>query len=175
MKIFLFLLLFPLLLQAQERFQGRVVGVSDGDTLKVLVQSPTGPVEKKIRLLGIDAPEKKQAFGEKAKYFLSGLVFQKEVEVLSQKKDRYGRILGKIFFQGQDINLTLVAAGYAWHYSRYAKDQEKEDQKRYAAAMREAKEKQLGLWSDPGALDPENFRRQEKHKRSLAGKKTSQK
>jgi len=99
---------------------GRVVGLSDGDTVTVLDASNT---QFKIRLMGIDAPEKKQAFGNRSKESLSALIFNKQVSVEYNKKDKYGRIVGKIFVDGADANLEQVKAGMAWHYKQYQKEQ----------------------------------------------------
>ncbi len=99
-----------------DTLHGRVVGVSDGDTVTVLDVTNT---QWKIRLMGIDAPEKKQAFGSKSKEHLSGLVFNRQVQVEYEKKDRYGRTIGKIMVDGVDANLEQVKAGMAWHYKQY--------------------------------------------------------
>ena len=99
-----------------DTLNGHVVGVSDGDTVTVLDATNT---QWKIRLLGIDAPEKKQPFGNKSKENLSDLVFNKQVQVEYSKKDKYGRTVGKITVNGVDANLEQVKAGMAWHYKKY--------------------------------------------------------
>ena len=133
----------------------KVVKVSDGDTVHVLDQANS---RHKIRLGGIDAPEKKQAFGQKSKQNLSSLVVGQNVEVEYDKRDRYGRIIGKLIKDGQDINLLQVKQGYAWHYKYYAKDQSQLDRVLYSSAEIEAREKTLGLWSAP-AVPPWEFRK----------------
>ena len=90
---------------------GRVVKVSDGDTITVLDSSKT---QHKIRLQGIDAPEKSQAFGNASRKFLAGLVANHEVRVAWSKRDRYQRILGTVFVDGKDANLEMLKAGMAW-------------------------------------------------------------
>lgn len=107
---------------------GRVVGVADGDTVTVLDTSNT---QHKIRLSGIDAPEKKQAFGMRSKQSLSDLVFDKQVAVETDKKDRYGREVGKILLTGQDVNLEQITRGFSWHYKAYAREQSANDRKLY--------------------------------------------
>ena len=102
----------------------KVVKVSDGDTVHVLDQSK---VKHKIRLGGIDAPEKKQLFGDKSTKNLSRLIAGKNVEVEYNKRDRYGRIVGKLIKDGQDINLLQIKHGYAWHYKFYQNEQSKLD------------------------------------------------
>ena len=82
--------------------EGRVVGVADGDTITVLDNTNT---QHKIRLAGIDAPEKKQPFGNVSKKSLSDLVYGKQVSVDYNKQDRYGRTVGKVMAEGVDANL----------------------------------------------------------------------
>jgi len=118
----------------------KVVKVTDGDTVHVLDQST---VKHKIRLGGIDAPEKKQAFGNKSKQNLANLVARKQVEVEYNKLDRYGRIIGKLLKNGQDINLLQIKHGYAWHYKYYQKDQSKLGRDLYRSAEIDARGKRL--------------------------------
>jgi endonuclease YncB( thermonuclease family) len=120
---------------------GKVVGVSDGDTITVLDAQKR---QHKIRLDGIDAPESSQDFGSRAKQSLSDLVFGKTVTVISSKKDRYGRTLGKVALSdGKDINLEQVERGMAWFYRQYAKELSREDAAAYEQAERAAREEKL--------------------------------
>jgi endonuclease YncB( thermonuclease family) len=135
--------------------QGRVVGVSDGDTVTVVDANST---QYKIRLTGIDAPEKAQAYGQKAKESLSDLVFGKSVEVEWSKQDRYGRIVGKIKLNGVDINLEQIKRGMAWHYKQYLKEQSPEDRVAYAQSESQARDQGVGLWQDPTPIEPSVFR-----------------
>ena len=96
-------------------FQGRIVGVSDGDTITVLDAKNQ---QHKVRLAGIDAPEKSQAFGQASKKQLSELVFGKAVVVEWQKLDRYGRVVGKVLLDGFDVCLEQIRKGMAWHYKK---------------------------------------------------------
>ena len=106
---FLLVLIFPSLTFAD--FSGRVVGVTDGDTITVL---HNGRGEK-IRLYGIDCPEKRQAFGSKAKQFTSQLAFGKDVTIVGHGKDKYGRTLGDVILpDGKNLNEELVYNGFAW-------------------------------------------------------------
>jgi len=145
---------------------GRVVAVADGDTITVLdaAQHPT-----KVRLSGIDAPEKKQPYGARAKQHLSELVFGKIVEVDWEKHDRYGRIVGKVIAPDEncaaadcaktvDAGLAQLSAGLAWHYKQYAKEQPRSERERYAAAETEAHLKRLGLWADSHPFPPWEWR-----------------
>lgn len=131
--------------------EGRVVGVSDGDTVKVLDASNT---QYKIRLMGIDAPEKKQAFGNKSKEHLSDLVFNKQVTVEYSKQDKYGRTVGRILVNGVDANLEQVKAGLAWHYKQYQREQSVGDRAAYAQAEEQARSAHLGLWTDSDPTPP---------------------
>jgi endonuclease YncB( thermonuclease family) len=134
---------------------GKVVGVSDGDTITVLDASKA---QHKIRLAGIDAPEKAQAFGNRSKQHLSDSVFGKNVEVISEKNDKYGRTVGKVMVNGKDANLEQIRAGLAWHYKEYAKEQSASDRDAYANAESSARSSKAGLWSDPRPLPPWEWR-----------------
>lgn len=144
---------------AADTLQGRVVGVSDGDTVTVLDGSNT---QFKIRLMGIDAPEKKQAFGSKSKESLSALVFNKQVMVEYNKKDKYGRTVGKIVVDGIDANLEQIKAGMAWHYKKYEKEQSVDDRSIYAKAENQARGDKRGLWFDTEPTPPWDWRKQQK-------------
>lgn len=136
---------------------GRVVGVSDGDTITVL---DANRQQHRIRLTGIDAPEKKQEFGNVSKQALSGMVFGKEVSVNFAKRDRYGRILGRVSAPGvQDVNLAQISAGMAWHYKHYARDQSVSDRAVYAQAENAAQRGGVGLWADKSPVPPWEWRR----------------
>ena len=138
-----------------ELLNGKVVGVSDGDTITVLDSAKS---QHKIRLTGIDAPEKAQAFGQASKRSLSDLVFSKDVEISWEKRDRYQRILGKVLLNGQDICLEQVKRGMAWHYKQYQRDQSPEDRITYARAEEDARKSRIGLWQDTAPLEPSKYR-----------------
>lgn len=128
---------------------GRVVGVTDGDTVKVLCDG----VETKVRLDQIDAPERKQAFGTKSKEALSHLVFDRMVRVESSGTDRYGRTLGTLWIGETDANRELVRLGYAWAYRKYLRDES------LIKVEAEAKVARRGLWSEPDPIPPWDFRK----------------
>ena len=140
---------------AAKVIHGKVVGVSDGDSVTVLDAQKT---QYKIRLAGIDAPERAQAYGQKAKESLSDLVFGKTVDVEWSKQDRYGRIVGMITLAGVDINLEQIKRGMAWHYKQYQNEQSPEDRVAYAQSESQARDKKLGLWRDPAPIEPAVFR-----------------
>lgn len=135
--------------------EGRVVGVADGDTLTVLDSANT---PHKIRLAGIDAPEKKQAFGARSKQSLSDLVFDRQVIVQSDKRDRYGREVGTVLVNGKDANLEQVTRGFAWHYKAYEREQSTNDRKLYDFAEQQARAGRRGLWADVDPVPPWDFR-----------------
>ena len=134
---------------------GKVVGVTDGDTVTVL---DTNMLQHKIRLAGIDAPEKAQAFGQASKKGLSDLIFGREVDVSWDKRDRYGRIIGKISTDRRDVCLEQVRRGMAWHYKQYQRDQSPADRQAYAAAEDLARANHVGLWRDTNPVPPWDFR-----------------
>ena len=155
MHLILTTLLLATSLHAAE-IQGTVVAVSDGDTITVLTPAKK---QHKIRLLGIDAPEKEQPFGRKSKFSLSDMVYLKEVTVHTDKQDRYKRDLGKVMLGDKDINLEQIKAGMAWHYKQYQRDQTPEDRKVYAEAEVVAKKRKVGLWSEKEPVPPWEHRR----------------
>ena len=140
---------------------GRVVGVADGDTVTVLDASRQ---QHKIRLIGIDAPEKKMPYGNRSKQSLSDLIFDRQVQVEYNKKDRYGRTVGKIIVDGVDANLAQIKAGMAWHYKQYQREQSVEDRDTYAQAEVEARASKRGLWKDADPVPPWDWRKQQKKK-----------
>ena len=136
---------------------GRCVGVSDGDTITILDDLDKGRF--RVRLGGIDAPEKSQQYGQKAKQHLSLLIFGKTVSVRFTAVDRYGRIVGRVYLKSSDIGLSMLAAGYAWHYVHFDKSPE------YAAAEKQARAARVGLWADLSPVPPWLYRRSSKKKK----------
>ena len=135
---------------------GKVVGVADGDTITVLDSSNT---QYKIRLAGIDAPEKKQAFGNVSKQSLSDLVYGKQVDVDWEKQDRYGRTVGKVFVNGTNANLVQVKRGLAWYYKKYQNELILDDRLDYLHAQEAAESSKVGLWADREPTPPWDFRK----------------
>ncbi len=136
-------------------FVGRVVGVIDGDTLDVLTGDKT---QIRVRVAGIDAPEKSQAFGQKSKQALSDLVYGKTVSVLWKKHDRYKRVIGKIEVDKVDAGLAMIQSGLAWHYKKYQSEQSRHDRALYHSAEVAARSERLGLWTDNDPIAPWDFR-----------------
>ncbi|MDA8140225.1 MAG: thermonuclease family protein [Desulfobacteraceae bacterium] len=144
--VFVVLLLLVCPVQA---YQAKVIGISDGDTITVL----QGTESVKIRLAGIDCPEKHQAFGNKAKDFTACIVFGKMVEVKPVTQDRYGRTVAWVSVGAESLNESLLKAGLAWHYKKYSSDQHLAD------LETKARHDKVGLWSDPHAIPPWEFRK----------------
>ena len=150
---------------SSQALTGRVVRVADGDTVTVLDSSNT---QHRIRLEGIDAPESHQAFGAQSKQSLSQMIFGKDVTVVYEKTDQYGRLVGRITLDGKDINLEQVKLGMAWHYKEYEREQTAEDRELYAKAEDEARSARRGLWQDADPVEPGAFRKEEKRGRQDA-------
>ena len=147
---------------------GRVVGVADGDTITVLDASRQ---QHKIRLQGIDAPEKAQPFGQRSKENLSRLVFNKDVRVEWEKRDRYKRIVGKVWVQPAscptcpmtlDAGHTQITVGLAWWYRKYAGEQSAQDRGAYEFSEQEARAKRAGVWADADPVPPWDWRKGER-------------
>jgi endonuclease YncB( thermonuclease family) len=160
MKRFLFLVVMLLGLlvcnaNATNILQGLVVGVSDGDSLTLLDAEKR---QHKIRLQGIDAPEMKQAYGQKSKESLSKLVYNKAIKVHWFKKDRFGRTVGQVMLGDIDICLEQVRRGMAWHFKDYQDEQSVKDRDLYDRAEVQARELRLGLWQDAAPIEPAVFR-----------------
>ena len=157
MKILLsiVIILFSLSINAKE-LMGQVVKVIDGDTITIL---DANKQQFKIRLSGIDAPEKKQDFGNVSKQSLSEMVAGKQVKVAYNKRGRYGRIIGKVLLNNEDVNLMQVKRGLAWHYKQYEREQEVEDRALYAQEEYLAQKDRLGLWNDKNPMPPWDFRK----------------
>ena len=149
-------LLFSLILSFSvlahgETINGRVVGISDGDTLTVLDASNT---QFKIRLAAIDAPEKAQPFGQRGKQKLSDLCYGKNASVKVVSTDRYGRTVGDIVCAGINANQAMIQSGLAWVYRKYDKGHE-----HLYAIEEEARNARHGLWTDPNPIAPWDWRK----------------
>ncbi len=135
---------------------GKVVKVADGDSITILDNTNA---QHRIRLQGIDAPERKQAFDNASRKHLASLVAGKTVTVKWDKRDRYGRIVGFVIVDGQDVNLAQVRAGMAWFYRYYQKELSRENRKLYAQTEDEARANKKGLWQDKNPIPPWEHRK----------------
>jgi len=135
---------------------GRVVAVADGDTLTIL---DTHKAQHKIRLAGIDTPEKSQSFGKRAKNELSKKVFGKTVNIEIIDIDRYQRMIGNVFLKNRWINREMVQEGWAWHYKTYSKSSA------LAEAEKQARSAKRGLWREKDPIAPWEFRRKARERK----------
>ena len=129
---------------------GKVVAITDGDTLTVLDDAR---IQHRIRLAGIDAPERKQAFGNKARQALGDIVFGRVVRVEVVDVDRYKREVGRIFLGNRFINMEMVQNGFAWRYAQYDKGGE------FSVAEGDARLHRRGLWAERHPVPPWEFSR----------------
>lgn len=142
------LILLPMLAQAGT-ITGRVVSISDGDTLTMLGAANT---QIKVRLAEIDAPEKSQPFGQASKKSLSDLCFDTVATVEAQGQDRYGRTIGTVMCRGTNANLAQIQRGMAWVYPKYARTPGLFQEEQMARASG------IGLWADRSPTPPWEFR-----------------
>lgn len=133
-----------------EEYVGSVVGVTDGDTIKVLTADK---LQLKVRLTEIDAPERSQPFGNRAKQSLSEICFNKVAVIDSLGTDRYGRVLGRVTCNGVDANAQMVIDGMAWVYTKYNTDPS------LITYQSKAKVARKGLWQEPNPVPPWEWRR----------------
>lgn len=158
--LFLMLLCSPLIFAA-ETIEGKVVSVADGDTITVLKDKE----QIKVRLHGVDAPEKAQDFGTAARTFTSDLCFGKEVTVEVQDTDRYGRKVGIVTApDGRVLNHELLKAGLAHWYEAYARNDTL-----LKELQQEAKSAKRGVWSRTDTVAPWDFRKEKRKPASSAG------
>jgi endonuclease YncB( thermonuclease family) len=137
-------------------FDAKVVGVKDGDTIVVLLE---GNLQETIRLAHVDCPEKKQAFGMRAKQFASNFCFGKTVKIVeTARRDRSGRMIALVYVNNQCLNQSLVSNGLAWHFKKYSKDMS------YDVLEQKARAAKIGLWSDPNPIAPWDWRKIKKKK-----------
>ncbi|WP_026914889.1 thermonuclease family protein [Christiangramia portivictoriae] len=134
----------------QKIINGKVIKIADGDTFTMLFENG---FEVRVRLDGIDTPERKQPYSKAAKKALSNLIFGKNVTVYYTKKDGYGRVLGEIFIDNINVNRELVRQGLAWHYKKYS------DDRTLAKLEKEAQLNKMGLWQEPNPVAPWTYRK----------------
>lgn len=159
-KITFLTFLFLSSISLAEELVGKVIKVSDGDTITVI---DSNNQIYKVRLKGIDAPETQQAFGNTSTQSLAELVYDKEVLITWDKKDKYYRILGKVIVDGRDANYEQLKKGLAWYYKQYEKDLSDEDREKYTEAEEWARNYTEGLWADSKSIPPWEFRRKRKN------------
>lgn len=138
---------------AGETVTGRCVGVHDGDSLTIILNTPEGSRQAKIRLDGIDAPELGQPFARVSRAGLAEMVFERECSVESRGPDKYGRTIGRVSVDAADVNAAMLDSGLAWHYKKY---DSRPDMAAREAASKAAK---IGLWESPDPIPPWEWRK----------------
>lgn len=152
-------LCFALADASAETFAGLVIGVADGDTITILQIDGENRTPRRIRILGIDAPEAKQPFGARAKQTMSALAFGKQGFADCSTVDRYGRDVCKVTVDQLDVGLELICKGLAWHFKRYQRSQLVADRASYAQAEDNARNEKVGLWSVVDPIPPWKWRK----------------
>lgn len=142
--------------KSAKSISGKVIGISDGDTFRLLAE---GNETVRVRLYGIDAPEKGQDYATQSQQKLSSLIFSKQVRVQQKNKDRYGRVVGVAFADDININEEMLRSGLAWHYRQYDKNDE------WARLQSEAQRKRVGLWNKPSPTPPWEWRKDKREQR----------
>jgi len=153
-----------------EILEGKVVRIVDGDTLVLL---DANKVQHRVRLSGIDTPERGQPFGKRATENLARLTGNRPARLEWYKQDRWKRLIGTVWVHSPDtscrnidcpktldVGMAQLTQGLAWHFKRYAHEQPEEERERYSFAEHEAKSKRVGLWSDPDPVPPWEWRKQ---------------
>ncbi|HQR71354.1 MAG TPA: thermonuclease family protein [Burkholderiaceae bacterium] len=157
-RLFALVLLVALPLgAAAAEWAGTVVGVADGDTLTLLDASRT---QHRIRIDGIDAPERMQPFGQRARQSLAELAQGRSARAECPKSDRYGRAVCRVYVDGVDVGLEQVRRGLAWHYVKYAHEQPPQARIDYARAEEQARAVHAGLWTATAPTPPWDYRRE---------------
>lgn len=159
----LFSILIPTLSHA---WPGQVVNVSDGDTITVRRES--GP-QVKVRLYGIDAPEKAQPFGQKARDLTASMVAGRSVDIEEKATDRYGRTVGLVSINGDSLNEAIVRNGFAWVYQQYCKESFCSDWSKLESM---ARQHGMGMWADPHIIPPWDWRHNKGSRRQVAATET---
>lgn len=149
-------LLFLFSVYSQSTITGKVVAITDGDTFKLLTKDST---LIRVRVANIDCPERKQPFSKRAKQFTSDAIFDKYVKVEEFKKDRYGRSIAYVYYDNKNLSKELLKAGFAWHYVKYSND------KTLQKLEEIAKSNKKGLWLDPHAIAPWDWRSNKKKRK----------
>lgn len=134
---------------ADTSFRGDVVRILDGDTVEVL---DAAKQTHRVRLANIDAPERRQAFGEVARQALANMAYRQKIEVIDKGGDQYGRRIGVLMLNGRDLNAAMIGQGLAWVYGRYNSDPT------LPALEQKARAARIGLWADQNPIPPWQFR-----------------
>jgi micrococcal nuclease len=137
--------------QSKDTAAAKAIRIIDGDTFEALI---AGSVTERIRLHGIDCPERNQPYSNAAKDKLAELIFSKQIKFIRMDVDRYGRTVSMVFVDRMNVNESLLRAGLAWHFKRY------DQNPTWDALERAAARKRSGLWADAQPVPPWNWRKQ---------------
>lgn len=155
MRNLLLIILFFSSLICGQAISAKVILIADGDTITVLVE---GNVQKKLRLAEVDCPESGQPFGKNAKQFTADQVFGKIITFVATDMDNYGRTIAKVYYDGKYLSEEIIMAGYGWWYKYYSNDETLGD------LEQQARHEKKGLWLDPSAIAPWEYRRENREK-----------
>jgi endonuclease YncB( thermonuclease family) len=145
--------------------EGKVKSVHDGDTISV--EAKDGKVYL-IRMQGIDAPDEKQNYDDRSKKKLRDLILNEDATVMIRRIDSSDRYIGTVYSGGQDINLTQIKKGMAWHFKQNGYEQKEENRKEYEQAEQKARNERVGLWEDKNPIAPWDFRGNKETKQSVS-------
>ena len=141
---------------------GKCVGVHDGDSMTLLLDTPDGKRQAKIRLDGIDAPELGQPYSRVSRDALAKMVFELECSIESRGSDKYGRTIGRVSVDGNDVNAAMIDSGLAWHFKKY------DSRPEMAAREKAARKSKIGLWADRDPIPPWDWRKMSAEERRAA-------
>ncbi|HEY9342884.1 MAG TPA: thermonuclease family protein [Hanamia sp.] len=147
--------------KTNKTFTGKVIKIVDGDTFDVLTNNN---LTIRIRMNGIDCPERRQDYYQVCKDALAQFIFGKNVQLTTHGKDRYHRTIADVFYKNENINVSMIENGFAWHYKKYSSDE------KMAKAEQNARIKKIGLWKMKEAIAPWDFRKLNKTKKKKAFK-----
>ncbi len=150
-----YILLLPLI-SFSHTITGKVISVADGDTITILTQQHEQII---VRLAAIDTPEKSQAFGEKAKRFISSMVAGKNVSIEPETIDKYGRTVAMVYINSSNLNEQIVKQGFGWVYRKYCKEAFCDD---WLELEKKARNSQIGLWGDKNPVPPWDWRHEQR-------------
>lgn len=153
----LFIFTYTIFSQSSSIIIAKVTKVVDGDTIYVF--SSYDNLIKKVRLVGIDAPEMDQPYGIDSKIALENYISNKNIRIYDYGLDKYDRMLGKVIFNGKDINSLMIKNGHAWLYKKYKKSLNPYDQSYYSELENNAQNSKLGIFENPGFIEPWVWRR----------------
>ena len=142
---------------AQAMLTGKVIGVKDGDTVEVIDDQNKTII---LRLAEVDCPEKKQSYSNAAKQFTSNTIYRKTIRYIVTNKDRYGRSVAKVYYKNKYLSAQLIKNGMGWHYKKYSHSKE------LALLEQNARASRIGLWKDPNAIAPWDWRKMKKRNKN---------